>query len=928
MNFLMQFSAAHRKATLFILAVLTALMATGLPRVTFDTAITLLISDSSPDKQRYDEVTEIFGSDNTTVLYIEDADLFTPEHIARLRNLVDDIAVLDTVERVDSLFSVSNVRDENNALETGPTIAELPKTVAEAERQRDIARDNPLLVGNYISADRPAMAINVRVRVADNTNENVTARSHEQIGELLEPLKGDYDDLFQIGRARIAYEMENGMSRDMVVLGGLSVIALMFSVLVFLRNPGFALLPLITSLVSVIWTFGFMGWMGIPVTLLTSMLPALLLVIGSTEDVHLVSAYLERLHEHPEGGRAGAVAAMAQRMSTPVLITSGTTAVGFLAMLVSDTIILRQFAIASSAGILFNIFVTALLVPMLLRTFGPRRPVRTREMTPRVDNGGDCQNEDSSTKTGLIGDWIGQTMVRIGRERRRFMVTAFIAVAVAAVMNLPRLEVNNDPLGFFHDDAAIVEDTQNLHETLSGAQTFFITLDIPDGNGQFDSAELLQASADVVDVVQGDDRFDATMSLAQLIRLINQKMSADPDAFTVPDNDALIQQFLLFFQRGDIERYINHDRTMANIVVRHNLTESTAANRAIADLQDKVDQVLAGHDDIDVDFVGLELMVNQAADDLILSQFWALLLVLVTVFGVMSLLFMSLRAGLLSLIPNLFPILVAYGGLALLEAPLTISTAIVAALAIGIAVDDTMHMLIRYSKECRRTDNEDVAVARTMQSQAMPVVSSTLALGAAFALFAFSEFSIIVTFGLMAATAMVTAMLTDLLLMPMILRHTRPVGLWQILSLRVGEDVLYNSPLLQGMSRWQIKKLILLSELHELPAGTQLIEQGAEGQEMYLLLEGRAEVYVSNQEGHPRFISAIHPGAIVGEIAFVDRCARTATVGAATDITVLVFTQESTQQRLRHYPHISLKLFRNISRVLGQRLAATLNQIR
>lgn len=926
MNRLMQFSAGRRGAALVILAVLTAVMATGLPKVTFDTAISLLISDSSPDKRRYDEVTEIFGSDNTTVIYVEDEDLFTPGHIARLRELVDDIAVLDTVERVDSLFSVSNVRDEDNALETGPTIAELPDTVAEAERQRDIARANPLLVGNYISADRPAMAINVRVRVAEDTSEDVTARSHEQIGKLLEPLRGEYDDLFQIGRARIAYEMERGMSRDMVVLGGLAVIALAFSVLVFLRNPGFALLPLITSAVSVIWTFGFMGWIGIPVTLLTSMLPALLLVIGSTEDVHLVSAYLEGLDEHPEGGRAGAVAAMARRMSTPVLITSGTTAVGFLAMLVSDTVILHQFAIASSAGILFNIFITALLLPMLLRTFGPRRPARGDATAVTGSGHGDGPSAGGSPGSGRIGDWIGQTVVRVGREHRRVVVAAFIVVAVGAVASMPRLGVNNDPLGFFHDDAPIVDDTRKLHETLSGAQTFFITLDTPDGSGRFDSAELLQASANVVDVVQDDDRFDSTMSLAQLMRLLHREMRADPDAFTVPDKDSLIEQFLLFFQRSDIERYINPDHSMANIVVRHNLTESTEANRAIADLRDRVDRVLAGRG-VQADFVGLELMVNEAADDLILSQFWALLLVLVTVFGVMSLLFMSLRAGLLSLIPNLFPILVAYGGLALLGVPLTISTAIVAALAIGVAVDDTMHMLIRYSNECRNTDDDDLAVARTMRSQAMPVVSSTLALGAAFALFAFSEFSIIVTFGLMAATAMVTAMLTDLLLMPLILRHTRPIGLWQVLSLRVGEDVLSNSPLLRGMSRWQMKKLILLSELRELPAGSDLIEQGAEGEEMYLLLEGQAEVRVTGRDGQSRRVSEIQPGAIVGEVAFVDRCARTATVRAETDISVLVFTQEATQRRLRHYPYISLNLFRNISRVLGQRLAGTLGQV-
>ena len=244
----------------------------------------------------------------------------------------------------------------------------------------------------------------------------------------------------------------------------------------------------------------------------------------------------------------------------------------------------------------------------------------------------------------------------------------------------------------------------------------------------------------------------------------------------------------------------------------------------------------------------------------------------------------------------------------------------VAAIAIGLAVDDTIHLMTRFGTESRLRVNEREAVRATIRGEAVPVLTTSVALALGFAVFGLSNFRIITEFGLLAAGTMVYAAISDLLLMPILLGHLRLATVWDIVALKIDAAVLAHCPLFTGMSLYQVKKLILLSEIVEFPQGQALLTQGEISSGMFVLLKGGVDVSIE-KDGTHLTIDQGQVGDLFGEVGFAGTgVARTATITATTPVTSVRLDATRAQKGLRFYPGIATRLFRNISKVLGARL--------
>ena len=171
---------------------------------------------------------------------------------------------------------------------------------------------------------------------------------------------------------------------------------------------------------------------------------------------------------------------------------------------------------------------------------------------------------------------------------------------------------------------------------------------------------------------------------------------------------------------------------------------------------------------------------------------------------------------------------------------------------------------------------------------------------------------------------MLISIFANLLITPIIMERVRLVGLYQIIAMNVDEDVLDHSPLFKGMTRYQRKKAILISELHEFQPGEKLIEQDTIGRSMYMILEGGADV-VRTDEGQARTIASLTPGEVFGEIGYIRAVERTADVTATVAVAALRFDYERMQRDLKFFPNIVAQLNFNISAILGERLADILD---
>ncbi|MEM1090199.1 MAG: MMPL family transporter [Pseudomonadota bacterium] len=913
---------------LWVVALVTAvtvLAAMGLPKLEIDTSFGNLIPENDPARVAYQQVMEEFGSDNLTIVYASDSNLWTPEGLQRLNELQLALERIEDVERVDSVFSLRAIRgiepDDQNArtvsqIESMPVLADVPKTLADAEAARDRALANPLYLGNFLSTDGTATAL--LVSVGDNNDRpDFDQTLNDALEAALAPFRGDFDGLFQVGPPRIQSELAASLSGDFRLLAPLSAAALVLAMVVFLRSSVAAMVPLVTSALSIIWTFGLLGWLGVPMNMLSAMIPSLIIAIGSTEDTHLIAAYFRGLAENrkqePNQARRTAIRYLASHAGLALILTVITTTLGFAANLFSDIGLIKQFSIAATVAMVANGIVTVLVVPPLLSQLGPARLPRAFIAEAEAK----AQQRPAAHLSGRIVNLFRQS-------QRRFPIGILLITAGLVIFFLyeaSKLYVTNDPLSYFPSDRPLVQDTRRISSELAGVRVFFVTLKA-DSDRAFLEPDNVRKLAEIQEFARAQDAYDRSLSLADHLRYVNEQFRGRFASSDLPETRALIAQYLLFFHRSELESYVSHDYRRANILVRHSISDSHTLNEYVRELEDALGTITGPG--IQADIVGENLMVNQAAESLMVAQLKALALLLLLIFILMSIMFTSFKGGALALVPAIIPIALMFGIMGLLNIPLNPGTAMVAVIAVGIAVDGTIHLLARYNERCRKTSDYVQAVHDSMDDVATPLISSSLALALGFGMLLFSNFTVVAQFGALAAATMLISIVANLLVTPILMTRIRLVGLYQILSMRVDREVLDRSTLFSGMSGYQRRKAILISEMHEVEAGELLVEQGVVGRSMYLILEGEAEV-IRRDGGSSRTLAMLKPGEIFGEIGYIRAVERTADVRARTPVTVLRFQFDRMQKDLKFFPTIVANLNFNISAILGERLADTLD---
>ena len=889
----------HPRLVTIILTVVTLLAAAGLPRLSVDTGFDSLIPASDPARQVYQRVMSEFGSDNKTIIYIRDPKLWTPQQLARLEALHRAIEGLRGVTRVDSLFTLHTVDSANGKVGAKPVLKTAPGTLEEAIAARDIAMRNPLYLGNFFSSDGNVTAMVVSAMNADE-DPKFNRRLYASMEGLLVKYRGHFEKITQVGPPRITVELEDALFQDFILLGPLSAVILVAAIVLFMRSWIAAVIPLTTAGVTIIWTFGLLGWLSIPVNILSAMLPSLIIVIGSTEDTHMVAAFFRGLNDEHKDPRGEAISYMARHLGIPVILTVLTTVLGFASNLFTDIGLIKQFAFASTFAMLANGFITICMVPMLLSWLGPERRI-----------------EFEASRASGMPDHIMSVFRHYQTHHPRATLIITALMCVFFVYQASTLYVTNDPLSYFPEDRPLIQDTKRIHKDLAGIKVFFISLDAGVENA-FQRPDNIAKLADIQAFMQKQGVLDRSISLADHLAYVNREFHGGYEHLALPKTRQLIAQYLMFFQRGDLDNYVSHDYSRANIVVRHNISDSHTLNGYVQELSDVVSSI-AGPD-IKVNIVGENLMVNNAAETLMVGQVKSLFTLLVMIFLIMSAMFTSFKGGAIALIPAIIPIAMMFGIMGVLDIPLNPGTAMVAVIAIGIAVDGTIHLLARYNEKCRRTSDYVAAVNEAVEEEAPPLIVSSLALALGFGILLFSNFTVVAQFGALAAATMLFSIFANLLITPIVMSRVRLVGLYQILGMKVDQAVLEESSLFSDMTEYQRRKAILISELHEFAAGDLLVEQDTVGRSMYLILSGQVQV-IRRDGDQSRLLATLHPGQVFGEIGYIREMQRTADVRALSAVSALRFDYLRMQKDLKFFANIVAKLNFNISCILGERLA-------
>jgi predicted RND superfamily exporter protein len=907
----------YRSIAITIITLISVMASFGLTRLEIDTSFDNLIPNDDPARVVYQRTMSEFGSDNKTIIYIEDEALWSTEKLLLLQTLHDQLVRINHVTRVDSLFSLHAIRGQTaggkTTVKTEAVMERVPKNSTEVMAAKSLVLSNPLYAGNLFSENGRVTAMILTIENNDD-EQDFDEQVYLDINDAINLHSSDFGRLFQVGPPRVNTELRTSLVQDFTILGPLSAFVLIVSILFLMRSVLAAAVPIITSMLTVLWTFGLLGWIGIPLNILSAMIPCLIIVIGSTEDTHIMAAFFRglALGQKPdpavdEGSpRERAIRYMVTHTGFPLVLTVITTALGFAANLFGSISLIQDFAVASTFAILANGVITIAVVPMLLAQFGPKNHSSESE-------------HEAIYKNSLADKVI--VVFRILQDRFPIYTLSLTAILCAFfAFHTSTLYVTNDPMSYFHEDRPLVQEAELIHEELAGIKVFFITLDSSTDKAFLEPSNLLKLEK-IQDFVRKQAVFDNSLSLADHLKYVHREFQGQFSQLSLPKSRQMAAQYLLFFHRSELERYVSHDYRRTNIVVRHNINDSNTLNRYVQELDSAVKQI-AGPD-FESNIIGENLMVNQAAEDLMLSQIKALGLLLAFIFILMSIMFTSFKGGVIAMIPSLIPIILMFGIMGFLGIPLNPGTAMVAVIAVGIAIDGTIHLLARYNELCRQTSDYQAAVNQALSEVATPLIVSSVALSLGFGVLLFSNFTVVTQFGALAAATMLISIGANLLITPIVMARVRLVGLYQIMAMQVDESVLDVCPLFTDMTRYQRRKAILISEIREFSVGEKILEQNTIGRSMYMILDGEAKV-VRRDGGVERVLAHLTPGQIAGESGYVRAIERTADVTATTAVTALRFDYERMQKDLKFFPFIVARLNFNISAILGGRLADVL----
>ena len=899
MKFLITWSEAHPFIAFCILLLSVAWAVFYVDQVRIDTSSKTFMRPNDPALSTYQETVDEFGTDLITVVFIRDDNLFTPTKLEHLTDLTFEFEEIDGVMRVESLATISDIRNEEGMLYTGPLMDWPPANQEEAHALKQSALANPIIHSNLLSADGNATAINIYLRSGD-PDENFLMHMHDSVQERLDQHSEFFDEIFQIGPAYKFKTYKDTIDADFSQIFPLACLFIITSMMLIMRTWMAALIPILTSLISILLTFGFMGAMGIPVTLLTFIVPCLLLVVGSTEDMHMISEYSDGYRM--SGARPTAIRHMANRTGTAILLTAITTVVGFFSISLNEMRLLQQFGYTAAFGLLVNFLATALLMPLFLKFL----PFQSLKPQPHA----------------RFHAWIDPIAARIATFAQRYkwaiFLVSLLAFSVGAYAWMV-VRVDNDTREYFRDGHPFLERVETLDENLSGANTFWIR--IQGEPGDFQSAEILRQAEQLITAVEARNWVDKTISLNDFIKLINREINqGNPESDSIPDQKQSIQEFCLFLNRDDISRYVNNDYSAIAILVRHSNYSSKGLKAGIESLRQDAQELIAG--DRSVAFTGEDILINNAADTIASGQVKGLLIISITVLIVMMALFMSVKTGVYCMLPNLIPAALAFCIMIILDIPLNTGTCMVAAISVGIAVDDTIHIMSRFQESMREFQDEAKALRATLDSEMLPILTTSVSLALGFGLLSLSEFMPIAQFGFLSACVMIAALTTDLLVTPSVLMLTQAVNIWDVFEVHVRKEVLERSPLLRGFSRWQMKKLIFIARMSETRTGDYVVQKGEMGHTMYMLLDGSAAVVLPGGQGQDEIrLTTLGPGDVFGEIAVINESERTASVKAETPLRYIEFDRDGLERIRKYYPFIASKLMFNLARILGNRLS-------
>lgn len=743
----------HPWAVIAVAVLITVISGSLLPHITFNASIDAMIPEDDPVLVELMEVVEDFGTQDLFLIAVQGEDVFSPATLRKIHDLAAALAALPGVVEVQSPFNAQKVESGFFGIEIAPMTSELPQSPETIAQFKAGILGSPY-AGRLVTLDGRGAALFLELDslvMGPERNELMA-----QVEAIVEGYRGP-EQIHVVGDAYILYYTEQAMKEDLVKLVPFVVVIIGAVLYATLRSVLGIIIPLVTVGMSVIWTVGLMIWRGIPVSMISMVMPVILVTIGIASSIHILNKYQEGLARGL--AKREALEETFAAITSPVAMAALTTAAGFASLITAFVHPIREFGVLTAIGVMLAMALSLSLVPALL--------ILVRE--PRVRLA-----EDKPEKEGPLSCLL-QAFVTWAVARPKQLTAVVVVLLVVFALGAGLITLESNIVNYFGASSPVRQATTVIEEVFGGSMQISVVLDTGEEDGVKDP-EVLQELVAIQEYLDSWDTINHATSIADVIRELNQALwDGDPQAYTIPDSrEAVAQQLLLFTMQGGsgIDSLVTYDYSKALVTAQMKTLDAEQMAHVIGEVENFLATRYNGSSKLKAHLSGTPKVMQRLMNRYVQTQVSSLISSSIMVGVIVSLLMRSVSLGLFSMIPLIFTVVVNFGIMGFAGLPLDAVTSMISSVAIGIGVDYAVHYISRYRWELERGQDSAVALRLTSRSAGRAIIYNALALVVGFLVLVFSHFRAIAVFGLLISAAMIVSSLAALLVIPLLLNYS------------------------------------------------------------------------------------------------------------------------------------------------------------
>ena len=766
--------------TIFLMLVLTLGLGSQIFDLRFDASDESFLHKNDSVRVTYEAFNRQFGRKGQMLIAIRPPEIFEMGFLETLRALHADLEEVSQVQEVTSLINVRNTYGRENELVVEDLLEEWPADEADLAALRTRVLAHPLYRNHLISADGTITAISLKIDTYSSLN-----RSKDELGGFDDLQEGDAPfitpeewwavvgnlqkvldryrkpdlQIHVTGGPAFDEAIMSRMQRDLAMTMSISFLSITLLLFALFRRLAGVVLSMGVVILAIFCAFGTMSVAGVTMTMPMQILPPFLLAVGVCAAVHILVLFFRAWK--PGVSREEAIVYALGHSGLAVVMAGLTTAGGLASFMTADLAPVAHFGIFGPIGVLFTLVFSLILLPALLAVVPMREGVAPRQ-------------------TAVLAA-IDKVLLLLGMTATRHPWKVLLGWAVLVAMGIwgaLGLEFSHDPIHWLPEQDPFRTATELINREFEGSVSLEVLLETDVENGLY-SPELLQRIDQLYDYAESLEYDGITIgkstSVIDILKETHQALNENrPEYYEIPLERQLIAQELLLFENSgsdDLEDVVDSQFSMASLTLRIPWVDGMRLAPFIDEVEAHCRQVIG--DLARVTMTGGTVMFARTFSAVILSMANSYVLALLIITPLMILLIGSLRGGLISMFPNLTPIILTLGLMKWMDYPLDFSTMMMGAIVLGVAVDDTIHFLHIFQRYFQECGDASEAVKSTLETTGRAITFTTIVLTAGFFSFTFSGMSNLVKLGFATGFAVIVALLADIVLAPALLVLTR-----------------------------------------------------------------------------------------------------------------------------------------------------------